>query len=142
MENAQQAASQGMSVREAAIQFGVPKSTLHDRISGRVQPGAAAGAPRYLYKEEEEELVRWIEGCASIGYAKSVREVRSVVGAIVAAKNNLEKVVVSHGWWDHFRARHPHLTLRTGESLAYHRAVSTNRLIIDKYFDLLEKGFV
>ena len=50
MENAQQAASQGMSVREAAIQFGVPKSTLHDRISGRVQPGAAAGAPRYLNK--------------------------------------------------------------------------------------------
>ena len=142
MENAQQAASQGMSVREAAIQFGVPKSTLHDRISGRVQPGAAAGAPRYLYKEEEEELVRWIEGCASIGYAKSVREVRSVVGAIVAAKNNLENVVVSHGWWDHFRARHPHLTLHTGESLAYHRAVSTNHLIIDKYFDLLEEVFV
>ena len=57
----------------------------------------------------------------------------------MAEKSNIPHVVVSHGWWDRFRARHPNLTLRTGESLAYHRAVSTNRIIIDKYFDLLEE---
>ncbi|CAI7996987.1 Tigger transposable element-derived protein 6 [Geodia barretti] len=142
MDHALRATSEGMSVREAASQYGVPKSTLHDRVSGRVQPGAVPGAHRYLDVEEEEEVVRWLEGCASIGYAKSVREVRSIVGAIVAAKNNLENFVVSHGWWDRFRARHPHLTLRTGESLAYHRAVSTNRFVIDKYFDLLEEVLV
>ena len=43
IEKAQQAASQGMPVREAAIQFGVPKSTLHYRISGRVQHMVADG---------------------------------------------------------------------------------------------------
>lgn len=139
MEKALHVASEGVSVRMAASQFGVPKSSLHDRITGRVQPGAVPGAARHLDEEEEVELVRWLEGCASIGYAKSVREVRSVVGAIVAAKNNLENVVVSRGWWDRFRSRHPHLTLRTGESLAYHRAISTNLVIIDKYFDLLEE---
>lgn len=142
MERALHAASEGMSVREAAAMFGVPKSTLHDRISGRVQPGAVGGAPRYLDDEGEEELVRWLEGCAAVGYAKSVREVHGIVGAIVAAKNNLDNVVVSHGWWDRFRARLPHLFLRTGEALAYHRAVSTSRVIIDKYFDLLEEVFV
>ena len=63
------AASEGMSVREAAAKFGVPKSTLHDRISGKVQPGAVGGAARYL-DDEEEEVVRWLEGCAAIGYAK------------------------------------------------------------------------
>ena len=117
MDHALRATSEGMSVREAASQYGVPKSTLHDCVSGRIQPGAVPGAHRYLDEEEEEEVVRWLEGCASIGYAKSVREVRSIVGAIVAAKNKLENVV-SHGWWDRFRAQHPHLTLRTGESLA------------------------
>ena len=88
-----------MSVRQAAAQFGVPKSTLHDCISGRVLPGAIPGAPRYLDDEEEEELVRWLEGCAEIGYAKSVREVRGIVGAIVAMKQNVDSVVISHGWW-------------------------------------------
>ena len=75
MENALQAVNE-MTVREAAAQFGVPKSTLHDRISGKVQPGAVSGSPCYfLDDEEEEELVRWIEGCAQIGHAKSVREI-------------------------------------------------------------------
>ena len=137
MENALQAVNE-MTVREAAAQFGVPKSTLHDRISGKVQPGSVYGPPRYLDEEEEEELVRWIEGCAQIGYAKSVREIRAIVGAIVAKKNALDSMVVSHGWWDHLRQRHPHLTLRSGEGLAYCCAVSTNRVVIDKYFDLLE----
>ena len=34
--------------------------------------------------------------------------------------------------------RHPNLTLCTGESLSYVWAASTNRVVIDKYFDLLE----
>ena len=51
----------GMSYRDAATQFGVPKSTLNDRISGKVFPGAVS-----MTKEEEEELVRWHEGCAQI----------------------------------------------------------------------------
>ena len=38
MEKALHAVSEGMSVREAAAKFGVPKSTLHDRISGGRQP--------------------------------------------------------------------------------------------------------
>ncbi len=32
-----------MSIREAAARFSVPKSTLGDRISGRVQDGAISG---------------------------------------------------------------------------------------------------
>ena len=71
MDHALRATSERMSVREAASQYGVPKSTLHDHVSGR---GAVPGAHRYLDEEEEEEVVRWLEGCASIGYAKSVRE--------------------------------------------------------------------
>ena len=88
--------------------------------------------------EEEEELVRWLIGCAEVGYAKSIQEVRAIVGAIVAKKLKVDHATVSHGWWDRFRQRHPNLTLRTGESLSYVRAASTNRVVIDKYFDLLE----
>ena len=64
-----------LTVRHAALEHNVPKSTLHDRLSGKVLPGAVGGAPRYLDDEEEEELVWWLEGCAEVGCAKSVREV-------------------------------------------------------------------
>jgi len=112
MENALQEVSAGsLTLRRAALEYGVPKSTLHDRISGRVVPGCRGGAPRYLEDEEEEELVKWLEGCSKIGYAKSVKEVRAIVGGIVARKRGLEHFTVSYGWWDRFRSRHPHLSL-------------------------------
>jgi len=50
--------SEGLSIRCAALQYGVPKSSLGDRISGRVKPGALSGPPKYLSTEEENELVR------------------------------------------------------------------------------------
>ena len=48
----------GMSVREAASRFGVPKSTLGDRVSGRVQSGAVSGPKTYLTADEETEFVK------------------------------------------------------------------------------------
>ena len=45
----------GMSVQEAAQLYDVPKSTLGNRVSGRVLPGATSGPPTYLPSGEEEE---------------------------------------------------------------------------------------
>ena len=48
---------EGTSVRHAADLCGVPKSTLHDRVSGKVKQGAKPAPDPYLTDEEEEELV-------------------------------------------------------------------------------------
>ncbi len=113
-----------MAVRRAALEYSVPKSTLSDRVTGRVRPGAHSGAPRYLEgeeeeEEEEEEIVQWISGCAEVGCAKSIREVQAVVSAIVARKLGITSISLSHGWWDKFRRRHPELVMRSGEAIAY-----------------------
>ena len=60
-----------LSVQRAAELYNVPKSTLSDRVSGRVEFGSHSGPARYLTDEEEEELVNFICGCASMGYAKT-----------------------------------------------------------------------
>jgi len=44
----------GLSIRQAAEEFNVPKSTLGDRISGRTLHGAKSGRSKYLTDEEEE----------------------------------------------------------------------------------------
>ena len=112
MESALQDIMPGKStVRRAALKYDVSKSTLHNRVSGNILPGAVGGPPQYLNDEQEEELIRWLEGCVKVGCAKSIGEVRVVVGAIAAKKHYLDHVTVSHGWWDRFRAWHPHLTL-------------------------------
>ena len=128
MERAMKDVTNGvLGVRRAALEYQVPISTLSDHVTGKVCPGAAPGPPKYLCEEEEVELVKWIAGCAEIGYAKSVREIRAVVGAIVSSKLGLDSpIVVSHGWWDRFHQRHPHLVLRTFEGIAFKRLAATN----------------
>ena len=45
-----------LSIREAADAFDVPKSTLHDRVSGRVPFVKLSGSVRYL--SDAEEMMR------------------------------------------------------------------------------------
>ena len=63
--------SEGLSVRRAACLFNVPKSSLGDRVSGRVMPGSSSGPPRYLTAAEENELVLFLTRSAAIGFGKS-----------------------------------------------------------------------
>jgi len=45
-----------LSVLRGAVQYDVPRTTLHDRISRRVVNGTNPGAKPYLNKAEEKEL--------------------------------------------------------------------------------------
>ena len=46
-----------MSVIQAALSYGVPRTTLIDRVAGRVLHGSNFGPQRFLTTEEEKELV-------------------------------------------------------------------------------------
>ncbi len=48
MQRAYAAVESGVSVRMAAELFGVPQSTLHDRIIGKLDLGAKPGKKPYL----------------------------------------------------------------------------------------------
>ena len=128
-----------MSVRKAAEEHGVPRSTLHDKVSevsDKVALKARSGTKKHLTNEEEAHLVDFLVGCASIGYAKSCRDVLAIAQQIASARN--PNVEITKGWWDSFRSRHPEVVLRQAEPLSYARAASNNPEVIDKYFDLLE----
>ena len=58
-------------INRAADQYGVPaRTTLKDRLSGKVTPGANPGPVPYLTSEEDYELVKHLLTCADIGYPK------------------------------------------------------------------------
>ena len=59
------------SVCDASITFGIPYSTLHDRVTGKVQFGSHSGPRRFLDDAEETELVNFLCGAASMGFARS-----------------------------------------------------------------------
>ena len=128
----------GLSVRRAAIEYGVPRSTLGDRVSGRVCHGIVSGPPRYLSEQEEEELVKFLLGCASVGYPKTRKEVLALVQMQVLRSRGINRPV-SHGWWDGFCKRNPNLTFRTPTPLSTFRGSAVDPDSLGRYFDLLER---
>ena len=116
-------------VRKVAVEYGVPKSTLEDCVSGRVTHGS--GPPKYLSDEEEDELVRFILGCASVGYPKTGKEILSLV------RTQVDKPI-SHGWWDSCCKRHPNLMFHTTAPMSIVRATAIDENSLYRYFDFLE----
>ena len=127
----------GFSVRKAAEVFGVHKSTLGDRVSGRVLPGTSCGAMRYLTDDKEIKLASFIIGLASIGHPKTIKEILVIVQMILL----VEFIELSlMGWWEAYKRRHPNFVLRAPSSLSKARALASKRAVLDHYFDLLEEN--
>lgn len=138
MNKAIEAVERGESIRQASIKYNIPKSTLYDRVSGKITLDSKPGRKPYLSVEEEEELVSFLVKCAQIGYARTRLEVLTLVCRIVESKGVESVEHVTDSWWRRFRERHPQLTLWTAMPLSYARAMATDEHVINQYFDILE----
>ena len=97
-----------------------------------------SGPERYLNDTEEAELVNFVVQCSKVGYARSRKDVLALVQQALRAKG--KDVLVTGGWWESFKHRHPEITLRSAEPLAYARAVASDPAILDRYYDILEQA--
>ena len=126
MSKAVEAVLSGKSIRRAALDFNVPKSTLSDRISGRVQEGVMSGPHKYLSDEEELELEKFLILCGSMGYPKTRYEVLSLVQRkldLLLAKGWIDMELFSNWFHSHFLryvpTARPLLLLMDGHSSHY-----------------------
>lgn len=127
---------ENVSVRKASETYNVPRSTLSDRVSGRVLPGAKSGPPKVLTDEEEEELVSFLSRLSDIGYPKTRKQVVDLVNHIAITRGRTQ---ISMSWWDSFRRRYSHLSLRTASTLSVARAKAPDPKCIEHYFNILEE---
>lgn len=95
-----EAVENGCGPNQAAKEHGVPKSTLKDRLSGRVVHGTKPGPRPYLNKEEENELADYLVQSAQMGYGKTRRQVKCLVEKVAEEKGTLkDNGKESDGWW-------------------------------------------
>jgi hypothetical protein len=125
-------------VRRAAEDYCIPKSTIYDRLSGKVVPGSVCGAHRYLTESKENELEAFLLGCSEIGFGKTRSEVLRIVERVLRQRGVNQSV--SNGWWESFLKRHPILSLRTPACLSRARALASDDQLIDQYFSILEQA--
>lgn len=127
----------GMSLRRAELEYGIPKSTIHGYASGNQMIGTT-GHRRYLSDEEEYELVRFLIGCANVGYARSRKQIIATVESYLLNIKGVQ-VTLTNGWWEKFQKRHPVLTVRTAERLAYCRSIAADPGILNSYLEMLKR---
>ena len=92
-------ASGEYGINRAALDYGVPRTTLKDRFSGHVEHGRKPGPAPYLNAIEEKKLGDFLKSCASVGYGKTRKDVMHIAEAVTTEKGVLRKDRISQGWW-------------------------------------------
>ena len=77
------------SVQRAARIFGVPRSSLCDRTSGKVKLDRKPGPSPYLSNVEERELANFVTDVAKAGYGKSRKEIKLIAEDVANEKGVL-----------------------------------------------------
>ena len=134
-----EAVKSGASVYRAAIEHGVPRMTLQDRISGRVVHGVKSGPKPYLSPTEEKEVAEFLVQTSKAGYGRSRKQIMQLAESTAHDKGLLESGKrVSNGWYCRFMERQPQLTLRRGDPIASVRMECTSKEVMEEYFKLLK----
>ena len=126
-----------LSLRMAARQYGIPKSTLSLYVSGKLQIGARRGPASILSPEEEQRIVDYAVHMEEIGYGCIREQIFDIVAAIVSKDGRPNPFVngrPGRKWSSLFRKRHPEITLRTPEKLQLARAKCCTLEILGAWF--------
>ena len=149
MEAAMKAVYNGCSIKRAALEHNVPRTTLQDRITGNVEHGSKPGGKPYLNKAEETELANFLQVVSEIGYGKTRKQVMGIVESAVRDKEKLtkqkilRKQKISDGWFRRFIERQPQLCMRKGDSTAIARMDAMKKQEeLDNYFISLKSILV
>lgn len=121
-----------LSIRRAAQQFCVPRTTLTSRWNGTRTRKEAHEHQRLLTVAQEEILTDWIKVMGRRGIPMTATIIADYVADIVGH-------AVGESWVRRFKARHPELKVKWSSTLEKCRAASLNPTLVNEYYDLLEE---
>lgn len=132
-----------MGVNEAAREFGIPKSTLKDRIrKSDITKHNRLGPASCLGDDEELKLVRHIKKLQSFGFAhgrESVRTFQLAEQLKLKHQFNTENRKAGYDWLNSFLRRHRDISVRKAEGISIAHATGMDReSVTTHYFALLD----
>ncbi|MES9884670.1 MAG: helix-turn-helix domain-containing protein [Sedimenticola sp.] len=134
LEEAMKAVSAGMSVRKAAQTFGVPKSTIGDRVSGKHELHVQHGRPPAVPATIENKLVETVKTAAGLS-RKQIIIRTNVLCKRIKITSSYTNFHAGKDWWEGVKRRHPDLVVRKPEKLTSLRARMLNGEVVSKYFE-------
>lgn len=129
MKNAMHAVdTKNMSCHKASVKFGVPRSTLENKVKGKTPRERKMGPSSVLTAEEEDTLVKWILSIAKAGFPLIKEDLLCTVQKIIQMSNRETPFTNNkpgRKWFKLFLARHPEISVRVPETLTQSRAKVT-----------------
>ena len=126
---AMKAVEEGLPINQAARDHGIPKTTLKDRISGRVTHGSNPWPKPYLTSSEEKELGDFLKNCAQIEYGKQGEMQWVLLNPLLLTKEYCKE---HRSGWRRFLEHQPMLSQRRGDSTAHTRMDAINQETMDE----------
>lgn len=129
------------SVCKVSVMFSVPRSTLRDRLSGRVAIGAKPGRKPLLDAALEEKLIDYASNRARMGIGFGKAQFLKYAGSLAKKhKTSFKKRMPSNRWWRLIKRRHAgKVTLRQPEGTASVRHQCMDAVKVGKYFAALKE---
>ncbi|KAK5995541.1 MFS-type transporter clz9 [Cladobotryum mycophilum] len=131
-----QAVLDGSSLREACLKWGVPRTTLSDRIKGSATKAVAMEHLQRLSKEQEIHLREWVLGQASLGLPPTHKRLKEFATRIIEASGDQRPL--GKRWLTGFLARNPEVKTIRGKQMDSVRINGATTKIIKDFFYLLE----
>jgi hypothetical protein len=119
-----------LSLRQAAKDYDVPRSTLTSRFNGMPTRKEAHEREQKLQPAQEKVLVEWIKVMGQRGVPLTPQ-------ALIDYASDICDGPVGSSWGKHFMARHPELKVKWTSSLQQCRAQALNPTVVAEYFELL-----
>lgn len=107
------------SLHQTSIKYDIPKSTLSDYLTDKVEIGSRAGPPPVLTQDEEKALGSWAVEMSRIGYGQTRRQICEIVMKIIKndnCPNSFKDNRPGKDWRYTFLKRNEGLYLRTASS--------------------------
>jgi 4-hydroxybenzoate polyprenyltransferase len=124
------------SLRAAATAYGVPKSTLSNRLHGSQPHAIAHEAHQRLTPDQEVLLVDWILDLDSLGFPPSPARTLDMARRILAM--NKDTKPLGKDWVQKFKQRHPRVTSCIGKKIDAKRIQGTQPDAIREFYDRFE----
>jgi hypothetical protein len=126
-----------MTLNEASVTYGVPKTTLYDRMK---TASDKVGRPTILTPEEEKIIAERLVILGEWGFPLNTNDLKHLVKAYLDSAGRttrLENNMPGKDFVSLFLKRHPELTIRTANLIKRSRAMLSAEIIND-FFDRYE----
>lgn len=141
LSNAMEECGTGASMGATARKYGIPRSTLHDHISGKHKQ-VGKGGPTVLTSSEEREIALTCMTLGGMGFGLTRNLVEIVLVEYIKEQqipNPFRSGIPGRDWWERFLRRWPCLSERKPQHLSKKRAEASHPDIINGWFDRVEE---